>query len=299
MVSVIIPTYGGGEGLDRTIESILAQTYPHIEIIVVDDNGYASQNQIRTATVLQKYLDENKIKYLTPPANGGGSAARNRGAAIAAGRYLMFLDDDDTVSPDKIAKQVAALEALPETYAISYVSSKIYVNDTLSNIIYARKSGSVLYPFLMNRIYMGTGTVLLRREAYDAVGGYDESFVRHQDWEFFARILNQYQCIAVEDAYFNRYITNRNLPANTAVAENYMDHYIAFLKTYPLSLTKGQIRKVINYNNAKIALQYLKAKKFSDFWRVLNKYDTIFAAGLQFVLFTVAAVCNKAVGKKS
>jgi len=299
MVSVIIPTYGGGEGLDRTIESILSQTYPCVEIIVVDDNGYGSQNQIHTEAILQKYLDNGKIRYLTPLTNGGGSAARNRGAAIATGRYLMFLDDDDTVSPDKIAKQVTALEALPETYAISYVSSKIYVNDTLSNIIYARKSGSHLYDFLMNRIYMGTGTVLLRREAYDAVGGYDESFVRHQDWEFFARILNQYQCVAVEDAYFNRYITNRNTPANIATAEKYMDHYIAFLKSYPFSLSKRQTRKLVNYNNAKIALQYLKTKKFNDFWRVLRKYDTIFAAGVQFVLFAVTAVCDKAAGKKS
>lgn len=299
MVSVIIPTYGGGEGLDRTIDSILTQTYPDIEIIVVDDNGCASQNQIRTANVLQKYLDENKIKYLTPKNNGGGSAARNRGAAVAKGQYLMFLDDDDTVSPDKIAKQVAALDALPETYAISYVSSKIYANNTLSNIIWARKSGSVLYEFLLNRIYMGTGTVLLRREAYDAVGGYDESFVRHQDWEFLARVLNHYQCAAVKDAYFNRFITNRNISANVALAEKYMDHYIAFLKTFPFSLSKHQMRKVVNYNNAKIALQYLKERDFTNFLRVLHKYDRIISAGWHFAMFAFAAIWDKAFGKKS
>ena len=104
MVSIIIPTYGGGEGVEKVIDSILHQTYRDIEIIVVDDNGKGTENQIKTSKTLKKFIDSNVIQYITPDKNQGGSAARNMGAKASRGKYLMFLDDDDTVSEDKIEK---------------------------------------------------------------------------------------------------------------------------------------------------------------------------------------------------
>lgn len=299
MVSVIIPTYGGGDGLKKVIESILNQTYKNIEIIVVDDNGFGSKNQIKTAEVLREYTVAGSVKYITPEKNAGGSAARNKGAQISQGKYLMFLDDDDTVSADKIAKQVEALESAPEKYGISYCSTKVWLDGNLSNTIVAEKSGDILYEYMMGKVYMGTGTALMLRDVWVKLGGYDESFIRHQDWEFFSRVLNEYYAIAVSDAYFNRYITNRNLPKDLCTLEAHADHYISFLKKYGFRLSKRQMRNVININNSRIALRCLKDKNLGRFIKTLNKYDNFFVAGISFIVFIFSVCYDKIIGKRS
>ena len=77
LISIIIPTYGGGEFLERAIESALAQTYDNIEVIVVDDNGIDTENQLKTATIMKKYEFNPKVFYICHEVNKNGSAARN------------------------------------------------------------------------------------------------------------------------------------------------------------------------------------------------------------------------------
>lgn len=299
LVSVIIPTYGGGEGLDKTIVSILNQTYKNIEVIIVDDNGYMTQNQKSTEDVLRENNLYEKVKYITPSKNGGGSVARNIGAKASEGEYLMFLDDDDTVSEDKIEKQVQALEKAGGNYGLAYCSTKVYCGGKLSNTIKATKSGDILEKYLFGKIYIGTGTALIIREAWESVGGYDESFSRHQDWEFFARILNEYNAVAVEDTYFYRYILNRNSSKNIDVLDKNMKHYIEFLKEYPFRLPRKTIQKVINLNNSKTALICIKNKDYKRFKEVLSRHDKTFEAYKAFAGFVLRAAFDKLIGKKS
>lgn len=298
-VSVIIPTFGGGEGLERTITSILNQTYQNIEIIVVDDNGEGSENQIKTANILKKCQLNNCIKYITPSKNGGGSVARNIGAKASSGEYLMFLDDDDTVSEDKIERQVQAIEAGNGKFGLAYCSTKVYFGEQFSNIIKATQSGDILKKYLLGKIYIGTGTALIIREAWESVGGYDESFARHQDWEFFARILNKYNAISVDGTYFHRYIINRNLPKGFDVLDKNIEHYIAFLNEYPFRLSRKTIKKVINLNNSKTALICLKNKDYHQFRKVLHRHDNLAKAYWAFSCFVLNAFVDKLRGKKS
>ena len=96
LVSVIIPAYNRDRYLAEAIESVLAQTYPAIELIVVDDGS-----SDRTAEVAQRYA----LTYHFQP-NGGISAARNAGIALATGEFLAFLDSDDIWMLDKLSKQM-------------------------------------------------------------------------------------------------------------------------------------------------------------------------------------------------
>lgn len=299
MVSVIIPTYGGGESLGNVIESILRQTYKNIEIIVVDDNGSGSENRLKTAKALKEYVDNGKVQYITPEKNVGGSGARNTGARASKGKYLMFLDDDDTVSEDKIEKQVKALNTIDKSYGIAYCSTKVFENGKLSNIIEAKESGDILYRYMLGKVYIGTGTALIFREVWESLGGYDESFVRHQDWEFFARVLDKYDAIAVPNAYFNRYITNRNLPKKLDVLEKHTDHYIKFLKKYDFRLPKSKMNRIINMNNSRIALYCLKNKDYKRFFKVLTKYTNLFVSLVAFVRFGVSVCADRIIGKRS
>src|SRR5947209_13220762 len=102
-VSVIIPTYNHGRFIADAIESVLAQTYPVSEIIVVDD-GSTDETQ----EVVEKFGE--KVRYIEQ-ANAGVSAARNTGIENSDGDLVAFLDADDTWLPEKIEKQVAKFGA--------------------------------------------------------------------------------------------------------------------------------------------------------------------------------------------
>lgn len=104
IVSVIVPTCGRASMIRRAIESIITQSYPHVELIVVNDNVPGSADSLDTLAELARYGDQ--LRIISTPGRIGGGAARNLGCAQARGSYLAFLDDDDVFLEDKIAHQV-------------------------------------------------------------------------------------------------------------------------------------------------------------------------------------------------
>lgn len=106
LVSVIIPVYNRERYLAEAIDSVFAQTYPAIELIVVDDGSTD-----RSAEVAQQYLPRLSYHY---QSNGGIGSARNAGIALATGEFLAFLDSDDLWMTEKLSLQIAALTADPE-----------------------------------------------------------------------------------------------------------------------------------------------------------------------------------------
>jgi glycosyltransferase involved in cell wall biosynthesis len=104
LVSVVIPTYYRNDGLRRAIESALSQTYDPVEVIVVDDSGE------RYAEPVAREYD---VTYIAHEENLGGNPARNTGIKAASGEYIQLLDDDDRLLPEKLERQIPALEADP------------------------------------------------------------------------------------------------------------------------------------------------------------------------------------------
>jgi len=109
LVSVIIPTYNRSYFVTEAIESVLCQTYPNIELIVVDD--YSMDD---TEEKLKPYKNKGKIKYIRNEKNKGISPTVNTGLLAANGKYIARLDDDDLFMPDKIEKQVKHFEEDPD-----------------------------------------------------------------------------------------------------------------------------------------------------------------------------------------
>lgn len=102
LVSIIVPCYNAAAWLPATLESALAQTWPRVEVIVVDDGS-------RDDSLAVARSFEARGVHVEAIANSGAAAARNRGLAIARGDYLQFLDADDLLAPDKLARQLARL----------------------------------------------------------------------------------------------------------------------------------------------------------------------------------------------
>ena len=209
IVSIIVPTYKGSDIIDGTVKSLLNQTYRFIEIIVVDDNGLNTDEQIRTYKVLEKFILNNKIKYIAHDVNKNGSSARNTGIKNASGEYIAFLDDDDEMIAEKIEKQVEFLEKNPNIGLVYTALQELYDDGTIKNIISPNIVDNYLYDYLCCKLYICSSSILIRRNIVDKVGYWDVSFKRHQDLEYVSRILAISKIGYIDEVLVLKKIKNR------------------------------------------------------------------------------------------
>lgn len=273
LVSVIIPTYKGTEHIQRAVDSAIMQDYPNLEVIVVDDNGDGTLVQIETEKQIEKYKENPQFCYFKHNINRNGSAARNTGVRYASGEYLNFLDDDDRLGPGKISYQIKQIEGLPYEYGISYSSRVIKYDGDPKKKVIAEKSGDILFEYMMNIVTMGTASVLMRKEVWEELQGYDESYVRHQDREFFARILDRYKAIAAPDVWFERNYTFRNSSKNVNIIEGYARHYIKGMRENINSLTEEQFNMFVSNHMIGVANKYLHSGDFGNYWRIQKEFN--------------------------
>lgn len=180
-VTIIIPVYNGERYVAEAIESVLAQTYPAVECIVVDDGSTD-----RTAEIVRGY--GARVRYIRQE-NAERSAARNNGIAHASGKYFGFLDADDLLLPGKVAAQVAFLDARPAFDAV-YSRVRYFREDGGRDGYTVRRptpSGDIL-PLLVYTNFITMNSPLFRREAVERVAGFDVAFSRYEDWDFLLRL---------------------------------------------------------------------------------------------------------------
>lgn len=187
MVSVIVPVYNGEQWIHQCLESIRAQTFTDYEIIVVDDGSTDNTPQLlaEQGTEIRSFRTENR----------GVSAARNKGIREARGKYVAFLDADDLWEPDRLERQIAALEA-PGAPAWIYSDALAVAGDSgepLYRIGQRVKmfEGNILRPLLLND-FIPILTVLARKDIFNEVGLFDENMPPSEDWDLFLRIASIY-----------------------------------------------------------------------------------------------------------
>lgn len=178
-VSIIIPTHNRAGFLPRSIDSVLAQTYTNLELIVVDDGSTDA-----TPALLATY---GKALISLRQENRGPAAARNAGIRAASHSLLAFLDSDDQFAKNKLALQVAAMEAQPNLL-ISHTQEIWFRNGQHLNQKkrHAKESGDI-FARSLELCMVGMSTVMARRELFDRVGLFDESFPCCEDYEFWLR----------------------------------------------------------------------------------------------------------------
>jgi len=193
LVSVIIPTYKGAEeSLSRAIDSVLNQTYQNIEVIVVDDNDPGTEERRRTEMIMERYSDNNRVLYVKHERNRNAAAARNTGFDNCNGDYICFLDDDDIFEPTKVAHQVAYLEEHPEYDAV--YCGRFQDGKTITY----SKTGDLSEEILCMSFTPCTSSIMIRRDPYIILGGFDEQYRRHQDFEFLLRFFERFSIGAIE-----------------------------------------------------------------------------------------------------
>lgn len=270
LVSVIVPTYSRPINLLRAINSILEQTYKNIEIIVVDDNGIGSKEQLDTENILSEYIKDKKVIYCPHEVNMNGSAARNTGLKIAKGKYIGFLDDDDEFISNKIEIQVNALESLDKSWGGCYCNTNLIGKRKV--ILNNDKSGNLAEDLLLCKVRFNTSSLLLRKEVCDNLNGFDISFERHQDWEFMIRYFRLYKIyLPTSLPLLNKY-SSRMSSSNLPKSEKLIQIKKKFLNTFESDINTFESSNIIYHEHwMQITLSLLYEKKYKSFYEYLKK----------------------------
>lgn len=188
LVSILIPAYNAEKWIAYTLRSAVAQTWPHKEIIVVDDGSTD-----RTAEVVRQFVSKGVI--LCSTKNQGLCAAQNQGFQLCQGDYIQWLDADDLLAPDKIERQLAALREVE--------SSRILLSSPWAHFYYRTRGAKFVRNYLCQdlspvewllgkmgkNLHMQNATWLVSRQLTEAAGPWDTNLHYDQDGEYFARVL--------------------------------------------------------------------------------------------------------------
>lgn len=206
-VSVIIPCYNAEPYVVETIRSVLSQTYRAIELIAVDD---ASTDG--SWAVLESF--RNRVKAIRLPGNRGGSHARNRGAELATGSFLMFLDADDLLTPDSIASLVDALQNEQNSIAISPWRRLVRKGESWvtapADVPLPNTTKDPLYGWISGSTWVPPCAVLWRRDVFDRVGGWDEQLTYNDDGELMMRALAEGVALVASESGESYYRSHGN-----------------------------------------------------------------------------------------
>lgn len=215
-VSVVIPTYGRPETLERAINSVLNQTYQKFEIIIVDDNEIGSNVKEMTQKLAHNLmLKDRRISLVDHGGNMGYAAARNSGATDSKGEYLAFLDDDDEWLPQKLEKQVALME-ISESIGLVYCSS---INVRENGDVYKKSRGNLptgdVYEDLLWKDFIGASSkVLIRMRYFKEMGGLDETYLTRGDHDLFLRLTKKYEVAFINETLVKFYIDGTRISRN-------------------------------------------------------------------------------------
>lgn len=271
-VSVVIPTYKNRGGLAKSVDSALAQNYEGLlEVIVVDDNSPESEGRKNTEAIMAKYSENPKVVYIRHEVNKNGAAARNTGIKASKGDYIAFLDDDDLFLEGKLSKQVAYLNSHPEFDAV-YCLARRSRYGCSQRII----EGDGTRDILLLESNFFTPSLMFRREALEAINGFDETFRRHQDYEILLRFFTAgYKIGCVPEVLIE---IGMNMGENTPTGKKVDDLKAYFFSKFDAFIQKedaktpGFAKKVYAKHYAGVFLSHIKTKNWSRAIKVFAKY---------------------------
>ena len=207
-ISVVIPTFNRASTILRAINSALNQTYPVYEVIVVDDCSADNTFEIVES------VDDSRVRIIRNSVNSGACRSRNNGIGAAAGNYIALLDSDDEWLPEKLEKQMFALE---ETGAdvCSCRFKRIFAEtsctvDNPHDVLPVCPAGLLSREVLVEESRVSTQTILAKKEVFDEIK-FDDAMPRLQDYEWTIRASGQFSFYLVDDVLVDVYLQDDSI----------------------------------------------------------------------------------------
>ena len=230
-ISIIMPCYNDGARLPDAIHSVEKQSFRDFEIIVVNDGSTDN-----SPDVLARFSDELPYLRVLHQANQGASAARNRGLKEARGRYIAFLDADDTWSPDFLEKMHQALESHPQA-ALAYCGWQNLGIDGKRSPPFVPpdyEASNKVEIFLEGCRWPIHGA-LTRKKAIEEIGGFDTALMASEDYDLWLRIATFHPIVLVPSvlAYYHHHEGEQLTKNQHQLAVDHLAVQEKFLRQYP------------------------------------------------------------------
>ncbi|RED48373.1 glycosyltransferase family 2 protein [Seonamhaeicola aphaedonensis] len=232
LISIIIPNYNRASLITESLDSVLSQTYKHWECLVVDDGSTDNSE-----AVVKKYTETDKrIRFYKRPEfrTKGANTCRNYGLELSQGDYVNWLDSDDIMHPDKLLKQLEALELSSLNYSIC----KSYVFENTIENLNGLKSKNIaaknpFQAFISKFIVIPVQASLFRKSfLLENNYRYDEDLQAGQEWFFLAKIFFNYPEYAVVDEPLDYIRSHPNNISNHTSNKKYWHYFLARFKLY-------------------------------------------------------------------
>lgn len=234
LVSVIIPTCNRLASVRTALDSIVGQTHPNLEIIIVNDG------EVDLQELVNAYRPQRPVTYVVHDRNRGTGASRNTGLKLARGKYIAYLDDDDRYLPEHIAVLASALEAHPDHVAAYSLATEVTRIERDGRCEPLRRQVTYNRPFDAHQMlvanYIPNLCLMHRRSACEKIGGHDERLAMLEDWEFLIRLSRIGEFVHIQkvtaEYYVNIGSSHRNrvgeqaISITRAIYERYVDHAI-------------------------------------------------------------------------
>lgn len=242
LVSVVIPTYNRAHVVCNAIDSVLAQTYSHTDVIVVDDGSTDD-----TKDKLRRY---GSCIHVITQSNSGPAIARNRGINAAAGEFVAFLDSDDYWLPNKLAQQIDLLERMGEAVSCCVCNATVRYGDgttestfEIADTLPECSAGLWTNPaqVLSSRFVLFNQVAVIRRSVLERIGCFDESLKFYEDYELPLRLALEGPWAVLRDELVVYHAQSQGSWAEQAVQDSVRSNRdLVQMREKVLSLVEGK-----------------------------------------------------------
>lgn len=272
LVSVIIPTHNRCNYLKEALESVIAQSYSNLEIIVIDNNSL-----YETQKIIKKFKD-TRIKYKRLKENMGAAFARNEGLKMSNGDYIAFLDDDDLWFPQKTEIQLEKFKNSSGQVGLIYAWSANFINDNSDKIkaIQKCKLKGAVSVYLLGACMFTTSTPLIKKEYIKKIGYFDTSLRICEDIDFFLRLSKVCEFDYVPQILAKYRIHSGNTTSLLSLSENYLMEFLRRTDKEVQKISPPSLKnKIISKRHMMLAFFYMRKGDLfparNNFWKAIQK----------------------------
>ena len=267
LVSVVIPNYNGGFFLKEALGSVMSQTYPCLEIIVVDDGS--NDNSLEILATFEAQIVLVKTNKL------GAAAARNAGIKAARGEYIALLDSDDIWGNDKLQLQLDRLESM--RLDLVYCSGQEFGDNSSSSLIHQAKYSGDCYEYFKRYptrgiIELGCSSAVFRTSILETSGLFDESFSgAAEDWDFFRRYSKH-----AKVGFCSEILVKYRRHAGSITARSVLDYYLGNKHAILKMLMDDSDIRFFERRTIWIKFHYISAKSLLKHGRIVASVNSVF-----------------------
>ena len=245
LVSIICVCFNQGDYILEALQSVVAQDYPNLELIIVDD----ASTDDSTDKIIEFCKQFPSINSILHTKNIGHCAAFNSGLALAKGDFIIDLAGDDVLLPNRVSLQMAAFKALNKNYAVVFTDTYIidengrslgtfYKRDAAGQLKQKVPTGNI-YKDLIRKMVLSSPTMMMRKSVLDALGGYDAT-LSYEDYDFWVRSGKNYKYF-----FLNEITTKKRKVKNSQGSQFYKNRQNKHLES---TLKVCHKAKILNQN---------------------------------------------------